>query len=281
MKGSFKMSSDLEKKMNKYEYVTRNYLTCRTTVIVRVDGRAFHTFTRGSVKPFDPILVKTMHETMQYLCEHIEGCVMGYTQSDEITLVLCDYQTLTSQAWFDNNIQKICSIVASMATLMFNRYFERNVRAWTFEMEETLDKDSDEFTRFCEVSEKYSRSMMNGAIFDSRAFNIPKEEVNNCLLWRQQDAIRNSIEATGQAYFSHNELHKKSINVIKDMLKEKGVDWDAFPAELRMGSCCVKKEQVYRRYNGEPFTRKKWCLDNYVPKFDKDTDYVNSRIMLG
>lgn len=123
-------NDNLGDRMKIYENVTRTYLTRRTPVIIRIDGKAFHTFTRGFVKPFDDILVETMQDTMKYLCENIEGCVLGYTQSDEITLVLCDYKKLTSQAWFDNNIQKMCSISASIATLEFNRKFCENKDRW-------------------------------------------------------------------------------------------------------------------------------------------------------
>ena len=79
---------------NNYENITRYYLTRRMPVIIRIDGKAFHTFTRGFKKPFDDVLVKTMQDTMKYLCENIQGCVLGYTQSDEISLVLTDYAEL-------------------------------------------------------------------------------------------------------------------------------------------------------------------------------------------
>lgn len=108
---------------NNYENITRYYLTRRMPVIIRIDGKAFHTFTRGFKKPFDDILVKTMQDTMKYLCENIQGCVLGYTQSDEISLVLTDYAELTTDAWFGNNLQKMCSVSASMATMAFNKFF--------------------------------------------------------------------------------------------------------------------------------------------------------------
>lgn len=130
---------------------------------------------------------------MKYLCENVEGCVLGYTQSDEITLVLCDYKKLTSEAWFDNNIQKIVSVSASMATLAFNKFFEINVKGLykgTLENSPYVAKKSWSVEPECKC-----------AMFDSRVFNIPKEEVNNCLLWRQQDATRNSIEALAQSLY--------------------------------------------------------------------------------
>ena len=110
-----------------YEQIPKTKLMRRCPVAIRIDGKAFHTFTRGFQKPFDEVLIKSMQGTMKYLCENIQGCVLGYTQSDEITLILIDYKKLTSSAWFDYEVQKICSIAASMATMAFNKYFYDNV----------------------------------------------------------------------------------------------------------------------------------------------------------
>lgn len=114
-------SSDLSKRMKKYESVSKGTLMSRMPVILRIDGRSFHTYTRGFKRPFDELLMAAMQETMKYLCENIQGCVLGYTQSDEISLVLVDYKKFTASSWFDNEIQKIVSIAASMATMAFNR----------------------------------------------------------------------------------------------------------------------------------------------------------------
>ena len=111
-----------------YEERSRVYLTRRTPVIIRLDGKSFHTFTRKLQKPYDAIFHDTMNDTLEFLCKNIQGCKFGYTQSDEITLVLTDYDTLTTDAWFDYQVQKMCSIAASMATLEFNRSFEKNAR---------------------------------------------------------------------------------------------------------------------------------------------------------
>lgn len=183
---------NLGDRMKSYENISRIYLEKKMPVIVRIDGKAFHTFTRNFKKPFDEVMVKAMQDTMKYLCENVEGCVLGYTQSDEITLVLCDYKKETSQAWFDNNMQKICSVSASMATLAFNRYFD-------ICLQNLNDDDKNDVTTVC----IYNHAKEKGAMFDSRAFNIPVDEVNNCLLWRQLDAIRNSIQSVAQANFSH------------------------------------------------------------------------------
>ena len=113
----------LDTRMKEYEYVSRTYLTRKIPVIIRIDGKAFHSFTKGMCRPFDEILQKSMVETCKYLCQNIMGCKLAYTQSDEISLLLVDYETNESQAWFSNNIQKMASISASMATLAFNKAF--------------------------------------------------------------------------------------------------------------------------------------------------------------
>jgi tRNA(His) 5'-end guanylyltransferase len=200
---------------NNYENISRYYLTRRTPVIIRIDGKAFHTFTRGFKKPFDDILVKSMQETMKYLCENIQGCVLGYTQSDEISLVLTDYTELTTDAWFGNNLQKMCSVSASMATLAFNKAFNDNIVKY-------IDGRLDAGRGITDDLTEYTKILINarnkGAMFDSRAFSIPKEEVCNYFIFRQQDATRNSIQSVGQANFSDKELHKKSTKDIQDML---------------------------------------------------------------
>lgn len=287
MKEGVKMADNsLDVRMKGYERVTRTYLTRRTPVIIRVDGKAFHTFTKGFEKPFDSVMVEAMQATMKYLCENIEGCVIGYTQSDEITLVLCDYKKLTSQAWFDDNVLKMCSISASMATMAFNKYFAELAQKWEDEEfskipiigTEVADKAQEE--RWYNYSNAHNSSIVNGAMFDSRVFNIPKEEVCNCLLWRQQDATRNSIQAVAQSYFPHKQIQNKSNNVLQDKLfTEKGINWNDYPTHLKRGSCCVKKMVEVPTPNGETVSRLKWVIDKEIPIFSQEPAYINNRII--
>ena len=187
-----------------YESIPKTKLMRRTPVIIRIDGKAFHTFTKGFKKPFDEILIKTMQETTKYLCENIQGCVLGYTQSDEITLVLVDYKKLNSAAWFDYEVQKMCSIAASMTTMAFNRIFAKNVKEYDMEWKCGLTPQSVEIQKaHYDYIDVLSKAVEKGAMFDARVFNIPKEEVTNCIYWRQLDASRNSIQMVGQANFSH------------------------------------------------------------------------------
>lgn len=254
--------SDLGDRMKGYENVSRNYLTRRMPVIIRLDGKSFHTFTRGMKRPFDEVLTKTMQDTMKYLCENIQGCVLGYTQSDEISLVLVDYKQLNSSAWFDNNIQKMVSISASLATMSFNNCFHINAGNYYSSNDFDFDK----------IYQSVYYSKTGKALFDSRAFNVPKEDVCNCLIWRQQDAVRNSIQSVGQANFSQKELHNKSCNMIQDMLMtEKNINWNDIPTHLKRGSCCIKIEH-------DDTNRTEWIVDKEIPTFTQDRDYVEKRI---
>ena len=156
-----------------YEEIPKTKLMRRTPVAIRIDGKAFHTFTRGFKRPFDEVLIKTMQQTTQYLCQNIQGCVLGYTQSDEITLILVDYQTLTTEAWFDYRVEKLCSISASMATMAFNKFFYENV--FQYNGMASMDMSNKKYP----YKEIYAKAIEKGAMFDARAFNIPKEEVTN------------------------------------------------------------------------------------------------------
>lgn len=265
----------LEDRMKAYESIPKTFLTRRVPVIIRLDGKAFHTFTRGMKKPFDSILMQTMQETMKYLCENIQGCVLGYTQSDEITLVLTDYETITTDAWFGYNVQKMTSISASMATLAFNKFFEKNCdivwdayyEAWNHTEEET---------KYYEML--YGK--LNKALFDSRVFSVPKEEVCNCLIWRQQDATRNSIQSVGQANFSKKQLNGKSCDMIQDMLfTEKGINWNDFPTDCKRGSCCYKRQvekvvTIPKTNEERLVNRSEWFIDKNIPIFTQDRSYV-------
>ena len=272
-----KKYDSLGDRMKGYENIVRNYLTRRIPTIIRVDGKAFHTFTRGMEKQFDRILMTTMQNTMKYLCENIQGCVFGYTQSDEITLVLTDYATITTDAWFGYNIQKMCSVAASMATLAFSNAYTAEL--WKNFPEAMCSSDNG--------TNKYIETLvakMGTAMFDARVFSIPKDEVCNCLIWRQQDATRNSIEAVGQANFSQKELHGKSCNVIQDMLwKNCGINWNDFPVDCKRGSACYKtrvKENVPVLNNTETVEvfRNRWVIDREPPIFSQEREYVEKWI---
>lgn len=263
-----------------YEEIPKTRLMRRMPVVIRIDGKAFHTFTRGFKRPFDDVLIKTMQETAKYLCENIQGCSLAYTQSDEISLLLIDYQRFETSAWFDYEIQKMCSISASMATMAFNNIFRDMVGE--LHIKGTLEE---------EYSCILYKAAQKGAMFDSRVFNIPREEVTNYFYWRQLDASRNSVQMVGQANFSHKELQHKSCNDIQDMLMtQKGINWNDFPAYQKCGSCVVRNKVVLE---SDDVTEKcmlrdpkqgenNWIIDKDIPIFKGEgRQYIEQFVNVG
>ena len=219
-----------ERMKSYYENATRNYLPRRMPVIIRIDGKAFHTFTKELDKPFDKHIIYAMKETAKYLCKNVQGCKLAYTQSDEISLLLTDYDTLETDAWFGYNIQKMVSVSASMATLAFNHAFvESVISEYVYNKKEIPDCYSNKFET---------------ALFDSRVFVLPKEEVCNYFIWRQQDGIRNSKQALGQKYLSYNELYGlKTDEIVKKLEEEHCINWNGLPSQLQRGIYITKEQE--------------------------------------
>lgn len=178
-------------RIKRYENVYRATATPRMPLMVRVDGRAFHTFTRGLSKPFDPGLMSAMVSAAVEVAKDMQGFKAAYIQSDEATFCITDYDSLETSGWFDYNTSKIVSISAALMTANFNRFF-------------------------------YSDHL---AVFDSRAFSIPKEDVVNAFLWRAMDWKRNSIQMYARAFFSHKQMHGKAQSDIHEMLHGIGKNW--------------------------------------------------------
>lgn len=283
------VKDDLGKRMKTfYEQVPKTKLMRRCPVAVRIDGKSFHTFTKNFQKPFDEVLIKTMQDTMKYLCENIQGCAFGYTQSDEITLILIDYKKLTSSAWFDYEVQKICSIAASMATMAFNKYFLKNYLDHIANYNDTYHpnfEDEKDREKWRKIVSAYTNASEKGAMFDARCFNIPKEEVTNLLYWRQLDASRNSIQMVGQANFSHKELQNKTCSDIQDMLMtQKGINWNELPTHQKRGSCCIKTlESVSDNEENKNGTKRPhWIIDTEIPIFRVEgREYIDKLVYVG
>jgi tRNA(His) 5'-end guanylyltransferase len=237
-----------------YEEVSKTRLVRRMPVIIRIDGKAFHTFTRGMNKPFDDILINAMQETTKYLCQHVQGCKLGYTQSDEISLLVTDYDTLDTDAWFEYEVQKMCSVAASIATMAFNYYFEKYFDQ-KFGDEAICDvlltsKDK-KIKRHAGFSHLFSDTP-NMAMFDARCFNLPKEEVANYFYWRQVDAMRNSVNMVGQAHFSPKEMNGKSVFEVRKMLEDIKDNWENYSIVKQRGTSVFKKDD-------------KWFIDENMP----------------
>lgn len=251
--------TSLGNRMKEYENVERRYLTRRAPVIVRIDGKAFHSYTRGFEKPFDELFLWAMRNTMLDLCCNMMGAKLGYTQSDEISILLTDDDTIETQAWFGKNLQKIVSISAAMATFYFNCRAHQAVNS----PDGLPTKDG-----FIHASAGFAAAWCANcmAIFDARAFTLPREEVMNYFEWRQQDCTRNSIQSVAQANFSQKQLHGKSCNEIQNILLiEKDINWNNYPTALKRGVCARKTP------NG-------WEIDTEIPIFHEQPDYINSLV---
>lgn len=279
-------TSDLANRMKEYEKRNQYYLQKRTPVAIRVDGRSFHTFTKGFQRPFDKILMTTIQETAKYMCENIQNAKFAYVQSDEITIILVDYDTLETDCWFDYRTDKLCSIAASMATMAFNKFFAENVEKLRSDVvqEYEIDGKTEWVKSMLPYFKSYEAAIENGAMFDARCFNIPKEEVANLIYWRQLDAMRNSVQMVGQANFNHKELQDKSCNDIQKMLwEEKGIDWNSFPTDCRRGAACIKMPPKEETIDAEKpvANHSSWIIDNHMPILKEDWDYINKYIYVG
>jgi len=250
-----------------YEDRTRYKLARRTNTIIRIDGKAFHTYTKRLKRPFDEGLMEDMNKTTEYLCQNIQGAKFGYVQSDEISILITDYDDISTHAWFDGNLQKMASIAASLATAEFNRL--RLIR----KMNTTVATAGS-------ILEQFKHAM-----FDARVFQIPyQEEVLNYFIWRQQDATRNSISSVAQSLYSTKELHGKKTNDMQEMIFQKGINWNDYKPREKRGSLIRKVEHVYAR-QGEPimdgktrviesYKRSKWEADPETPIFSQTKGYL-------
>lgn len=284
---------EIENRMKEfYENVPRTRLMRRCPVALRMDGKAFKHFTENFKKPYDRLFRDTMQETMLSLCQSIQGCVFGYTQSDEITLILVDYETFSQEAWLDYEIQKMVSTAASMTTMYFNKIFERKTREFVMEncylidSDDSFSPDSDfvsgddfspvenpdeELRRYVKI---YNDAVSKGAMFDAQCFNVPKEEVTNLIYWRQLYAIRNSIQMAARTHLSSTEVKNKITKEMKQMLEQIGITWEDYPVDCQRGACAIREQR-----DGD--VRPHWYVDKNIPIFKgKDRDYVNRFVFI-
>lgn len=261
------MSSGLEVRMKDVEMRSRSYLGTRSYVIIRLDGAAFHSYTRGLVRPFDKGLAEDMDETATYLCQNIQGARCAYVQSDEISILVSDIGSNETQPLYKNQIQKIVSKTAGMASAKFNilrmarKFCELSSKAKS--IGENIDYD--DF-----VLDLLENSKL--AHFDSRVlcFSDPVE-AHNCLLWRQNDATKNSISMAAQSVYSHKELNKKNGSEMQEMLFQKGINWNDYPERFKRGALIRKvsyTKEIYSLNGNVNVVRSKWCNPG-TPIFSK------------
>lgn len=265
-------------RMKEYENAYRVYLPRRLPVIVRVDMRAGHTYTRGFIRPFDHIFHEAMVKTAQALCKEISGCKLAYTQSDEISLLVTNDDTIETQPWFNNNLQKIVSLAAATASISFQHEMAMIVAAYDNSEDE---QDSDFYYR------TYIAHLSN-VMFDARAFILPEEEIINYFIWRQQDATRNSIQMAARAYFSHKECENKNSNELQNMLINKNINWNDYKVWEKRGICIhkikVMERTVYDNCSNPHLVeceRTRWLPDNNTPIFTQNREYIQNCFLIG
>ena len=259
------MYDSLGDRQKDYEAAYDSKIIRRTPVMVRVDGRSFHRVCKKLKKPYEPLLLEAMAHTMFFVVSEMAGAVFAYQQSDEITFVLRNDQSLDSEAWYGNRIQKIASITGSLATLGFNNAIR--------ELGTKLDLSGD-------------------ALFDARVWGMPTiSEVVNNLIWRQQDCTRNSISGAAQAVVGKKFGKKTALKMLhglssKDkiemMLNDCGIVFEEeFPSAFRMGVGAYKIPMIIPTKDGENSTRKKWTIDWDLPNFVTERDFVYNLIFSG
>lgn len=249
------MRDDLGNRMKEnYEDRARIMLPRRTFTILRLDGKAFHTFCRKFRKPFDEDLIDMMNNTAIALCEEIQGVKFAYVQSDEISLLLTDFDNIKSDAWFDNNLQKIVSVSSSIATAAFNAEFIK------YSCKDQID--------FGTINHKKL------ARFDCRAFTIPQAiEVENYFIWRQQDASKNSVSMVAQSLYSHKQLQSVKQSGLQELIFQKGINWNDYPIHLKRGRVIAKV-----KYDKDGTERSKW-LPIAPPIFTQDREYITNLVI--
>jgi tRNA(His) 5'-end guanylyltransferase len=260
------MADGLGDRIKKYEKAFNPAFPIKLPLILRLDGRSFHTMVKKwkCLKPFDENLIEAMLFTAKTLCENIAGAHVAYVQSDEITILVRDDMGFHSQPWYDKKINKIMSVAAAKASNAFNFKFHGSKKLG-------VDVNLNEL-----------------AEFDCRGFIVPEHEINNVIIWRQQDASRNSIQMLARSNFSHNQLNKKNNSEIQDMLMslDPPVNWNDLDTHLKRGACIIKKDdikQVPKRDEkgkvipGEfsEINRPAWVVDKEIPIFTQDKNYIN------
>ena len=195
-----------------FESKTRLLLPRKTHTVIRLDGNAFHTYTRGLARPFDAQLHDDLVSAAAFLCAKVSGARLAYVQSDEVSVLLTDFANVGTQPWFGGSVQKMTSVSASILTAKFNELRPPGVPL---------------------------------AFFDSRVFTVDDpDDVIEYFTWRSLDARRNSVSALARAHFSHRELQGKSVTEMKEMLYLRDVAWVDQPAQFRFGTVIYRDERV-------------------------------------
>lgn len=259
------MKDKLGDRMKRYESVSDLKLVIKTPVIIRIDGKAFHTLTKTLDSPFDALYTRAMNQTMMRLVKVIPNIRFGYVQSDEISLCLLE-PSVYSDAWFDNRVSKLCSIAAAEATLAFHQALRQELLNYTGDLHSFGVQHS---------TEKY-QALLDKAVFDARAFNLPSLEVVNYFIWRQQDCRRNAVLSTGQHYFGQKGINRlQTPGIIQKLKDEKNFDFDQdTDLQYQLGRVCYRDQVSRPTKDNDEVLRWDYVLDCQPPVFATDRAYI-------
>jgi tRNA(His) 5'-end guanylyltransferase len=272
------MNDDMGDRIKEYESISKIRMTKRVPVIIRCDGKSFSNFCKRFELPYDIYFNTYMNNVMKHLCANIQGAKMAERHSDEISILVTDYDNINTDSYFDYQVQKICSIVSSMATAEFCRQLMLKdivIEKYMYMYSGTDSVDMEVPNKiFLTTDESFPT-------FDCRCFNIPESEISNYFYWRLKDAVRNSINMTAQSKFSHKQLQGVSCNQMQDMLfKEHNLNWNDLPSGQKTGFICLKKkvnsEIPDGPYKGVLFERNSWIVDPAPSQLQDLRDIVYS-----
>lgn len=250
------MEKSLADRQKEYEQAFDFKIIRRIPIVIRVDGRSFSRITRKLPRPFCPLMMEVMAETMLEVSKKLDGAIFAYQQSDEINFLLRNDQTVDTEPFFGNRIQKITSIAAATTTLAFNR-----------------------------LKESSGLKLAGEAIFDARVVGVPTvtESINN-LIWRQQDCTRNAITNAALAELGKKYgrktaakiLHGRNAEERKEILLDDcEIDFDTYyPSKFRYGIAVFKAPKIIETESHGQVTRNKWVIDYNIPKFTEDREFV-------
>lgn len=234
--------TSLADRMKDYEGRAQTRLLPRLPVLLRLDGKAFHTYTRRLIRPWDERLARAMWAAAAHVCAQAQGARIAYVQSDEISILLTDWETFNTEAWFDYRVQKLTSVAASLCAVAFHEAAREQLGA--------------DLPRILPA-------------FDARVWSLPRHEVCNYFIWRQQDAVRNSIAALGQSLYSPADLHGKNSAAVQELVWAKGINWNDSPTWAKRGAC------IARHTDEEPEAkRSSWLVDLETPTFAQNRAYI-------
>ena len=249
-----------------YESDSFDFLKRNMPIIIQIRLENYEKFIEKFLKPFDRLYVDSIQETLKHLCENISDCVFGYATEYSYTIVVCPSQNDEHIIGYNYDIQRMSTLAASMATLQFNRIFEK--KAKTYVMNGTnFDK-----TFKLNAMQVYVSSIEKGAAFSARCFNISKEGIYEYLHQQQKSCIENGIYEMGKTYLTESELEENSSGRVQFMVYEKEkINFDNYPTDYKRGTACYRKKADFEESEASG-QEQIWFIDKNMPMLKKENE---------